>query len=445
MKISFHTLGCKLNYSETSQLRDQYEKLGHEIVPFGDVTDAVIINTCTVTENADTECRKIIRKIQQKSPNAFIGVTGCYAQLKSEEISKISGVDAVIGTADKLKIDQLITDYSKREIPELFIQSVDDAEFAFSQSADEDARTRAFLKIQDGCDYSCSFCTIPMARGKSRSINLQEIPERIHRLEEQGYHEIILSGINLGDYQYEEHSFYDVLKLIETLDTKSRFRIGSIEPNLVSDSIIQIITTSKKIVPHLHIPLQSGSPSVLRRMKRRYKSSTYRETLLKYKQLLPHACIGADVIVGFPGETDQEFEETFLFIESLPFSYLHVFTYSERENTPAAEYSEPVPIRIRKLRNARLRMLSEQKRLEFYASEIGKEYVVIPESYDPETGLWKGWTENYIRCQFSADQHIDLQPYRINLESIDESNGLVNCEMIDTPILNKRYIPLSVM
>ncbi len=445
MKISFHTLGCKLNYSETSQLRDQYEKLGHEIVPFGDVTDAVIINTCTVTENADTECRKIIRKIQQKSPNAFIGVTGCYAQLKSEEISKISGVDAVIGTADKLKIDQLITDYSKREIPELFIQSVDDAEFAFSQSADEDARTRAFLKIQDGCDYSCSFCTIPMARGKSRSINLQEIPERIHRLEEQGYHEIILSGINLGDYQYEEHSFYDVLKLIETLDTKSRFRIGSIEPNLVSDSIIQIITTSKKIVPHLHIPLQSGSPSVLRRMKRRYKSSTYRETLLKYKQLFPHACIGADVIVGFPGETDQEFEETFLFIESLPFSYLHVFTYSERENTPAAEYSEPVPMRIRKLRNARLRMLSEQKRLEFYASAIGKEHVVIPESYDPETGLWKGWTENYIRCQFSADQHIDLQPYRINLESIDESNGLVNCKLIDTPILNKRYIPLSVM
>ena len=445
MKISFHTLGCKLNYSETSQLRDQYEKLGHEIVPFGDLTDAVIINTCTVTENADTECRKIIRKIQQKSPNAFIGVTGCYAQLKSEEISTIPGVDAVIGTADKLKIDQLITDYSKRETPELFVQSIDAAEFAFSQSADEDARTRAFLKIQDGCDYSCSFCTIPMARGKSRSIDLKDIPDRIKRLEEQGYHEIILSGINLGDYHHDEHTFYDVLKMIEDLESKSRFRIGSIEPNLVSDQIIQIITSSKKIVPHLHIPLQSGSPSILRRMKRRYKASAYRDTLLAYKQLLPHACIGADVIVGFPGETDAEFEETFTFIESLPFSYLHVFTYSERDNTPAADYPDAVPIRIRKLRNARLRSLSEHKRLEFYSSEVGNEYTVIPESYDPETGLWKGWTDNYIRCQFSADQHIDLQPYRIKLLSIDDKNGLVNSSLIDTPTVNQRYFPLSVM
>lgn len=445
MKISFHTLGCKLNYSETSQLRDQYEKLGHEIVPFGDLTDAVIINTCTVTENADTECRKIIRKIQQKSPNAFIGVTGCYAQLKSEEIASIPGVDAVIGTADKLQIDRLITDYSKRETPELHVQSVDDAEFAFSQSADEDARTRAFLKIQDGCDYSCSFCTIPMARGKSRSINLLEIPERIKRLEEQGYHEIILSGINLGDYHHKNQTFYDVLTLIESLDTKARFRIGSIEPNLVSEQIINLIVNSTKIVPHLHMPLQSGSPSVLRRMKRRYKASTYHDTLLKYKQILPHACVGADVIVGFPGETDAEFEETFSFIESLPFSYLHVFTYSERDNTPAAEYEDSVPMRVRKLRNARLRALSEQKRMEFYASEIGKEHIIIPESYDAETGLWRGWTENYVRCQFPADEHIELLPYRIQLTSIDESNGLVLASLIDEPSINQRFYPLSIL
>ena len=445
MKISFHTLGCKLNYSETSQLRDQYEKLGHEIVPFGDLTDAVIINTCTVTENADTECRKIIRKIQQKSPNAFIGVTGCYAQLKSEEIASIPGVDAVIGTADKLHIDRLITDYSKRKTPELHVQSVDDAEFAFSQSADEDARTRAFLKIQDGCDYSCSFCTIPMARGKSRSINLLEIPERIKRLEEQGYHEIILSGINLGDYHHENHTFYDVLTMIESLDTKARFRIGSIEPNLVSSQIIDLIVQSNKIVPHLHMPLQSGSPSVLRRMKRRYKASTYRDTLLKYKQLLPHACVGADVIVGFPGETDAEFEETFSFIESLPFSYLHVFTYSERDNTPAAEYEDSVPMRIRKLRNARLRTLSEQKRMEFYASEIGKEHIVIPESFDTEMGLWKGWTENYVRCQFPADEHIELLPYRIELTSIDNSSGLVFASLIDAPSINQRFFPLTIL
>ena len=445
MKISFHTLGCKLNYSETSQLRDQYEKLGHEIVPFGDSTDAVIINTCTVTENADTECRKIIRKIQQKSPNAFIGVTGCYAQLKSDEIARIPGVDAVIGTADKLHIDRLITDYSKRETPELHVQSVDEAEFAFSQSADEDARTRAFLKIQDGCDYSCSFCTIPMARGKSRSINLLEIPDRINRLEEQGYHEIILSGINLGDYHHENHTFYDVLTLIERLETKARFRIGSIEPNLVSEQIIDLITQSQKIVPHLHMPLQSGSPSVLRRMKRRYKASAYRDTLLKYKELLPHACVGADVIVGFPGETDAEFEETFSFIESLPFSYLHVFTYSERDNTPAAEYEDSVPMRVRKLRNARLRALSEQKRMSFYDSEIGKEHIIIPESFDTETGLWKGWTENYVRCQFPADEHIDLFPYRVQLTSIDESNGLVNASLLDSPIMNTKFFPLSIL
>jgi threonylcarbamoyladenosine tRNA methylthiotransferase MtaB len=445
MKISFHTLGCKLNYSETSQLRDQYEKLGHEIVPFGDSTDAVIINTCTVTENADTECRKIIRKIQQKSPKAFIGVTGCYAQLKADEIAQIPGVDAVIGTADKLKIDKLITDYAKRDIPEMYVQNIDDAEFAFSQSADEDARTRAFLKIQDGCDYSCSFCTIPMARGKSRSIDLSEIPDRIIRLEEQGYHEIILSGINLGDYHHDHHTFYDVLTLIESLDTKARFRIGSIEPNLVSDRIINLITNSEKIVPHLHIPLQSGSPSVLRRMKRRYKASAYRETFLKYKELLPHACIGADVIVGFPGESDQEFEETVQFIESLPFSYLHVFTYSERDNTPAAEYADSVPMRVRKLRNARLRNLSDQKRMEFYVNECGKEHIVIPESYDPETGLWKGWTENYVRCQFLADDHLELIPYRIKLQYIDSGNGLVMSELIDEPMINQRYFPLNVM
>lgn len=445
MKISFHTLGCKLNYSETSQLRDQYEKLGHEIVPFGEMTDAVIINTCTVTENADTECRKIIRKIQQISPNAFIGVTGCYAQLKSDEIARIPGVDAVIGTADKLNIDRLITDYSKREIPELHVQSVDEAEFAFSQSADEDARTRAFLKIQDGCDYSCSFCTIPMARGKSRSINLLEIPERIKRLENQGYHEIILSGINLGDYHHENNTFYDVLTLIESLETKARFRIGSIEPNLVSDRIINLIVHSKKIVPHLHMPLQSGSPTVLRRMKRRYKASAYRETLLKYKQMLPHACVGADVIVGFPGETDAEFEETFTFIENLPFSYLHVFTYSERDNTPAAEYKDAVPMRVRKLRNARLRALSESKRMKFYASEIGRKHIIIPESYDSETQLWKGWTENYVRCQFSADEHIELIPYRIQLNSIDESNGLVKADLLDTPVIHQTFIPLTIL
>lgn len=445
MRISFHTLGCKLNYSETSQLRDQYEKLGHEIVPFGNETDAVIINTCTVTENADTECRKIIRKIQHVSPLAFIGVTGCYAQLKSDEIASIPGVDAVIGTADKLRIDQLITDYSKRIKPELHVSSVDDTTFSFSQSADDDSRTRAFLKIQDGCDYSCSFCTIPLARGKSRSLDISEIPKKIHQLEEQGYYEIILSGINLGDYSFKYSSFLDVLNLIESLDTSARFRIGSIEPNLVNEAILKLIANSQKIVPHLHMPLQSGSQSVLKRMKRRYKISKYYENLTLCKELMPHACIGADVIVGFPGETDQEFEETFSFIEQLPFSYLHVFTYSERDNTPAAEYSDPVPMRIRKLRNARLRALSDAKRQSFYTSQIGSRHYVIPESFDLSTGLWKGWTEHYVRVQFPGSQFLNMQPYAVQLQQFDESSGTVLSALLDEPMMSKGYLQLSVI
>ena len=445
MRISFHTLGCKLNYSETSQLRDQFEKSGHEIVPFGSMADAVIINTCTVTENADSECRKIIRKIQQNSPHAFIGITGCYAQLKSEEIASIPGVDAVIGTADKLRIDSLITDFSKQSTPIIKVSSVDEAEFSFSQSADEDSRTRAFLKIQDGCDYSCSFCTIPLARGKSRSIAMTEIPERVSRLEEQGYHEIILSGINLGDYHHDDSSLFDVLMLIESLDTHARFRIGSIEPNLITQDILELMASSSKLVHHLHMPLQSGSPAVLRRMKRRYKVERYLENVIRSKQLMPDLCIGADVIVGFPGETDQEYEETFSFIESLPFSYLHVFTYSERDNTPAAMYPDSVPMRIRKLRNARLRQLSDSKRIEFYSSHVGSVRNVIPESFDLHTGLWKGWTDNYVKVEFPAPQDIELKPYRVSLESFSESSGTVLSTLLDIPSSNQRYFPLSVI
>lgn len=445
MRISFHTLGCKLNYSETSQLRDQFEKLGHEIVPFGNTTDAVIINTCTVTENADTECRKIIRKIQQHSPAAFIGVTGCYAQLKPEEIAEIPGVDAVIGTAEKLQIDSIILDYTKRAQPELHVHSLEDVEFSCSQSADEDSRTRAFLKIQDGCDYSCSFCTIPLARGKSRSIDIKQIAQRINKLEEQGYHEIILSGINLGDYKHDEHRLIDVLNLIESIDTTSRFRIGSIEPNLVTNNILELIAQSKKIVPHLHMPLQSGSPSILKRMKRRYKLETYVDNMTRFLDLIPHACIGADVIVGFPGETDEEFLETCSLIESLPFSYLHVFTYSERDHTLAAALPDSIPMRVRKLRNARLRNLSDVKRTEFYCSQLGSTHTVIPESYDDNTGLWKGWTENYIRVQFPASQFLELKPYTIHLDSYLDDSNTVYATLLDIPMLSNGYLQLSVL
>lgn len=445
MRISFHTLGCKLNYSETSQLRDQYQKLGYDIVPFGNETDAVIINTCTVTENADTECRKIIRKVQQHSPNAFIGVTGCYAQLKPNEISAIPGVDAVIGTADKLRIDSIITDYSKRITPELHVDTLQEVDFSFSQSADEDSRTRAFLKIQDGCDYSCSFCTIPLARGKSRSIDFSLIPNRIHQLEEQGYREIILSGINLGDYGYDDKSFIHVLEMIESLDTIARFRIGSIEPNLVNEHILFLLAKSTKIVPHLHMPLQSGSSEVLKKMKRRYNLSKYRNNVERCIELIPNACIGADVIVGFPGETDDNYEETFSLIESLPFSYLHVFTYSERQNTPAAEYPDSVPMRVRKLRNSRLRDLSDYKRKAFYHSQLHSIHTVIPESFDDSTGLWKGWTGNYVRVQFPANQFLELKPYNVRLERFIDESATVYGSLVEEPVISKGFLQLSVL
>jgi threonylcarbamoyladenosine tRNA methylthiotransferase MtaB len=284
-----------------------------------------------------------------------------------------------------------------------------------------------------------------LARGKSRSIDISEIPNRIRQLEEQEYHEIILSGINLGDYSHDDSSFIDVLHLIESLDTKARFRIGSIEPNLVNESILRLIASSNKIVPHLHMPLQSGSQSVLKRMKRRYKISSYYDNLILCKQLMPHACIGADVIVGFPGETDQEYEETFTFIEQLPFSYLHVFTYSERDNTPAANYDDTIPMRIRKLRNARLRALSDSKRRVFYESQIGSSHKVIPESFDESTGLWRGWTENYVRVQFSGTQFLNMQPYAVQLEQYDHVSGTVTSTLLEDPQLNNGYIQLSVI
>ena len=445
MKIAFHTLGCKLNYSETSQLREEYEQLGFTIVNFGEDTDAVIINTCTVTENADTECRKIIRRALKKSPNAFVAVTGCYAQLQPEEIASIDGVDAVFGTNEKLHLHTLIGNYSKRDTPLVCVDDLQDPNFAVAQSSDTDSRTRAFLKIQDGCNYNCSFCTIPLARGESRSLEYQAIPAQIDSLIGKGYKEIILSGINLGDYSHESRKFIDVVKYVNDVQLDVRFRLGSIEPNLLTTEIVDIVSNSNTIVPHFHIPLQSGSPELLKLMRRRYKASYYQELIASIKEIIPHACIGGDVIVGFPGETDELFEESFMFIDSLPLSYLHVFTYSERENTPAQSFPGKVESSKRKLRNARLRDLSEYKKSEFYKQSIGLTTKVIPERYNSDTTMWEGWTDNYVRCQFGADPNLVQKLYTVNLQSFDDKSYTVHAEMIDTPELNDHqssYIPI---
>lgn len=440
MNISFYTLGCKLNYAETSTLREQFEQAGHSIVEFGEPTDAVIINTCTVTENADTECRKIIRRALRTSPDAFVGVTGCYAQLQPEEIATIEGVDAVFGSKEKFEIQSIFKDFRKIDTPQIHVSDLSDVEFTEAHSAENDSRSRAFLKLQDGCNYNCSFCTIPLARGESRSMDFATISSRIDGLIRSGFREIVLSGINLGDYRAPSgEKFIDILRAIEERKPAARFRISSIEPNLLTPEIVELVAKSQHIVPHFHIPLQSGSPEILRLMRRRYKAENYEALITNIKSTMPDCCIGVDVIVGFPGETDAHFEETFTFLHQLPISYLHVFTYSERENTPAAVYSGKVPNAKRKERTARLRNLSAMKKSEFYRSQVGSERTVIPESYNHETGLWIAWTENYVRAEFPAPPSIIQAPMRVRLtEFLGET---VRAELLDQPILEDDHTP----
>ena len=425
MNVTFYTLGCKLNYAETSQLQSIFERDGHTVVPFGQPADAVIINTCTVTENADKECRQIIRRALRLSPSAFVGVTGCYAQLQPEEIASIEGVDAVFGAKEKFSMTELVRDFRKFDTPRCFVSDLGEEapDFVEAQSAETDSRTRAFLKLQDGCDYKCSFCTIPLARGKSRAMDFALIPQKIRALEASGYHEVVLSGINLGDYEAPTgETFTDVVRQIEEMQPRLRVRISSIEPNLLTREIIDIIAQSSVFCPSFHIPLQSGSPDVLRQMRRRYNVGQYSDLIHTIKDVMPSAGIGADVIVGFPMETDAHFEETFAFLHDLPVSYLHVFSYSERENTPAAELSAQtggVPMPKRAERSKRLRALSAKKKFVFYASQSGTEHTVIPEQRSAETGLWAGWTENYVRAEFAGAVSLVQAPMRIRLQATD--------------------------
>lgn len=466
MNVAFYTLGCKLNYAETSQLQHLFEKEGHRVVPFGAADasiDAVIINTCTVTENADRECRQIVRRALRHSPQAFVGVTGCYAQLQPEEIASIEGVDAVFGAKEKFQIPALVPEFRKLDTPRRFVSELDDdLYFVEAHSAENDSRTRAFLKLQDGCNYKCSFCTIPLARGKSRSIDFGAIAQQVQALEDAGYHEIVLSGINIGDYKATTgERFADVVRLLDERgraqnernaqnaqnEARARLRISSIEPNLLTQEIVDMVARSSVFCPSFHIPLQSGSAEILRMMRRRYKVEHYRDLVRRIKAAMPHAAIGVDVIVGFPGETDAHFEETFRLLHELPISYLHVFSYSERENTPAAEYSAQglkVPMHIRAERSKRLRSLSAKKKLEFYASQCGSVHTVIPETRN-EAGRWLGWTENYVRVEFATQiestdaeststgaSTILQKPVQVRLRELGESGETVMADVLHT-------------
>lgn len=402
--VAFHTLGCKLNYSETSSIGQQFLERGFELTNFEEKADIYVLNTCSVTESAERECRQIIRRALRQNSQAFIIVTGCYAQLRPEEISSIEGVDAVLGSSEKFKLFSLIDNFNKKELACVSVTPTENlTEFGLARSSESDSRTRAFLKIQDGCDYTCSFCTIPLARGSSRSLEIEKVINEFKKLLEDGYKEIILTGVNVGDYGKNiESNLFKLLQRLIKLDGEFRIRVSSIEPNLLSDEIIDLVAESNKLCKHFHIPLQSGSPRILKAMQRRYTATDYEELVHKVKNKIPDAGIGVDVIVGFPGETEEDFIHTHNFLRDLPASYLHVFTYSERPDTKAISMSATVDFQERKRRNNILRILSEKKRIEFYSKMIGTEQDVLFEDAN-HNGLMLGFTSNYIRVRTKFD------------------------------------------
>ena len=407
--VAVHTLGCKLNYSESSAITRLMERDGFLKKDFDELADVYVINTCSVTDNADKECRQLVRKIQRKAPDAMVVITGCYAQLKPEEIAAIEGVDLVLGAQEKFNITHHLQQLTKGDATKICSCDIEEVS-GFNSSFSLGERTRSFLKVQDGCDYNCSFCTIPMARGKSRSDSIENVIENVNELARAGVKEVVLTGINLGDYgahqipKYrdfrnslnKEENFYSLIQTLENLEGIERYRISSIEPNLLTKEIIEFVAGSKKFMPHFHIPLQSGSNKVLAAMRRRYKKELYKEKIDVIKKLIPHCCIGADVIVGFPGETDEDFKETFDFLHSLDISYLHVFTYSERENTHATTIKPVVPVNVRNARNKILRNLSYQKLQYFTQQHTGEKRKVLFEGYN-KNGMMEGFSDNYIK------------------------------------------------
>lgn len=412
--VAFHTLGCKLNYSETSTLSRQMESEGFEKREFDDQADVYVINTCSVTDNADKECRQLVRRIQRKAPESLVVITGCYAQLKPKEIAEIPGVDLVLGAAEKFNIASHIRQLAKGDSAKISSCDIEDVS-GFNASYSINDRTRTFLKVQDGCDYTCSFCTIPMARGKSRSDSIENVIRNAHEIAAGGSKEIVLTGVNLGDFgkgadgngslafNNREENFFELIKQLDDVEGIERYRISSIEPNLLTNEIIEFVSKSNKFMPHFHIPLQSGSNTILGMMRRRYKRELYAERVANIKQLMPHCCIGVDVIVGFPGETNELFKETFDFLHSLDVSYLHVFTYSERDNTHALTIDNVVPMNVRYDRNKALRNLSYMKMQYFTNQHAGQTRPVLFEGNN-KNAMMEGYTDNYIKVTTPFNQ-----------------------------------------
>ncbi len=428
---AFHTLGCKLNFAETSTIARQLNDAGYEKVSFEDKANVYVINTCSVTENADRECKLHVKRAMKANPEGLVVIVGCYAQLKPEEISAIEGVDLVLGAKEKFNILSYLDDLQKSENQGLIHScEIGETDFFIGSYSIGD-RTRAFLKVQDGCDYKCTYCTIPLARGISRSDTIDNVVKNAKEIAARDIKEIVLTGVNIGDYgkgefgnKKHEHTFLDLISELDQVEGIERIRISSIEPNLLKDESIELVSKSRSFVPHFHIPLQSGSDDLLKKMKRRYLTSLYRNRVSKIREVMPDACIGVDVIVGFPGETEEKFMETYQFLNELPISYLHVFTYSERENTEAAEMEGVVPIPERKKRNKMLRILSEKKKMAFYQTQLGKTLPVLWE-HENKNGLMFGFTENYVRVQKPFDENSINQIEVLKLNKI-ENDGTVS-------------------
>ena len=434
-KVAFYTLGCKLNFSETSTIARDFQNEGFERVDFEEIADIYVINTCSVTDNADKQFKQIVKKAMKLNAKAFVAAVGCYAQLKPEELAAVDGVDLVLGATEKFKITDYINDLSKNDMGEVHSCEIEEADFYVGSYSIGD-RTRAFLKVQDGCDYKCTYCTIPLARGISRSDALENVLKNAKEISEQGIKEIVLTGVNIGDYgkgefgnKKHEHTFLDLVKALDEVEGIERLRISSIEPNLLKNETIEFVSQSRTFVPHFHIPLQSGSNDVLKKMKRRYLREVYTERVAKIREVMPHACIGVDVIVGFPGETDEHFLETYHFLNDLDISYLHVFTYSERDNTEAVDMGGVVPMNVRSKRSKMLRGLSVKKRRAFYETQIGTNRTVLFESENKE-GYIHGFTENYVKVKTPWNPELVNTLHEINLTKIDE-DGSVRMEFIN--------------
>ncbi len=434
-KVAFYTLGCKLNFSETSTIARSFNDEGFDRVDFSENADIYVINTCSVTENADKRFKAVVKQAQKANPMAFVAAIGCYAQLKPQELADVNGVDLVLGATEKFKITDYLNDLSKNDFGEVHSCEIEDADFYVGSYSIGD-RTRAFLKVQDGCDYKCTYCTIPLARGISRSDALENVLKNAREISKQNIKEIVLTGVNIGDYgkgefgnKKHEHTFLDLVSELDKIEGIERLRISSIEPNLLKNETIDLVSKSRAFVPHFHIPLQSGSNEILKNMKRRYLRELYVDRVNKIKQVMPHACIGVDVIVGFPGETEAHFLDTYNFLNELNVSYLHVFTYSERDNTEAAQMEEVVPLNVRNKRSKMLRGLSVKKRRAFYESQLGTSRTVLFESENKE-GYIHGFTENYIKVKTPWNPDLVNTLHKIELTKIDE-DGLVRLEFLE--------------